>query len=45
MALCATLDADLPRQDLGTYQEDGGDCGHCGKLVAKAQAPEQECRA
>jgi hypothetical protein len=24
MALRATLECDLPRQDLGTYQEDGG---------------------
>jgi hypothetical protein len=27
MALRATLDSDLPRQDLGTYQEDGGEVG------------------
>jgi hypothetical protein len=26
MALRATLDTDLPRQDLGTYQEDGDEC-------------------
>ena len=24
MALRATLECDLPRQDIGTYQEDGG---------------------
>ena len=28
MALRATLECDLPRQDLGTYQEDGEDRNH-----------------
>jgi hypothetical protein len=27
MVLHATLECDLPRQDLGTYQEDGEDAG------------------
>jgi hypothetical protein len=32
MALRATLDSDLPRQDLGTYREDGGNLRTTGQF-------------